>query len=146
MLLRTDQMNSNSLNSIPDYLKSAIYGSDDPDVIAQKEKALRDLHGGMNASEKGEQKTALKMIESAVNIFTETKDELLQAFSLFFMAEIYYQSDILDEAKNIFQKSHQIFLEKDNRMFLSTGQKIREIDRLLKGEGLEFQGKQLLPF
>ena len=136
---------SELMNLLPYYIKPVIYGTDDKEVIALKEKALRDVYAGQNCAENCKIKDAIDFTQTALNIFVKTNDELLEAFCCFFMGELYLRENMLNEAKEYFKRAYQIFDLKKNLMFIAAGQKIRDIDRELKGEKPEFDLTKLFP-
>lgn len=144
--INKDALNGELMNKLPEYIKPAVYGSEDKNVIALKEKALRDLFAGYRLLDQRKTEEALGFIMEALYIFEETEDLLLQAFTNFFLGEIYQQQRELNTALDYFKKAYQIFDEKKNLMFISTGQKIKEIEADLSGKREEFEIKNMFPW
>lgn len=127
--IHSSQLINDLMNVLPEYVKPAVYGTTDKNVIAKKEKGLQDIFSAHKSAENGKMKEAYDLLEKALHSFVETKDPLLQAFAYFFQGELYFKEYVLDKSKEAFQKAYDIFMPLKNIMFLSVGQKIVEIDK-----------------
>ena len=127
--IHENQLMNELISVLPEYLKPAVYGTTDKAMIAKKEKGLNNIYSAHKAAQAGKMKEAYALLEDALNLFIETKDPLLQAFTYFFQGEFYFNEYVLEKAKEAFQKAYDIFVPLKNLMFLSVGQKLAEIDK-----------------
>jgi tetratricopeptide (TPR) repeat protein len=114
-----------------DYMKFILYGTNDKDVIQQKDKALRELFAGMKEMGKRNLDKSLSLIKDSLDIFAQTKDELSEAFAQFFMGEVYQLKDDVANALDYYEKAYEVFQKNKNLMALNVEQKIKDLRKSL---------------
>lgn len=118
---------SSTDNYIFDYVKFVLYGTDDKELLEEKERGLKFLFEGIHHSSQQKFDIASKQIQKAIDIFEKTNDELSKAFAFFFMAQNYNLQEDTKSTKDYYEKAYQIFKEKGNMMALHIEQKLLEL-------------------
>lgn len=123
-------------NQVFDYLKFMLFGTEDKDIISQKEKALESLFEAMNEMSNKKLDRASQMIKKSIDIFSNTRDHLSKAFAEYFMGEVCLLNEQIEKAKEFYQSSYKVFKEKGNMMALRIEKKLLEIEEDLKKKPL----------
>ncbi len=116
-----------SNNEMFNYLKFAIYGTDNKEEVEKQEKALNMMLMGIESMNKKNYEKAKSSIKKSIDMYSESKDKLRKAFSQFFMAQVYEATENLQKAIDYYQEAYEIFNEKRNMMALNVEKKIKTL-------------------
>jgi len=118
-------------NEMFDYLKFAMYGTDDKNVVRQKDEALQALFNGIEEMNKKNYEAAQGWIKNSIGLYDETHDTLRKAFSEFFMGEMYETMKNFTKAMEYYEKAHEVFKTKASMMALNVEKKIDTLKKEL---------------
>ncbi len=117
-------MENMEMNKSFDYLKFAIYGTDDEKVVKEKDEGLKTLYLGIQYSEDSKYELAHKWLNKASEFFKNHKDELGESFAYFYLAELYENDGQLKKAYEYYENAHKLLEKNNNKMHFSTEKKL----------------------